>query len=562
MIEGDNKAVLYTGDIRSEPWWVNCIARNPSLVEYSMGLKTLDRMYLDTSMLSDYVLQTKSEGLRELLSKVAEYPDDTVFCMQAWTYGYEEVWIALSKVLKSKVCIEPGGVSSIIPTNLQQIHVDSYKMRVYKSLVAKSSTGGSAGHLHYAKEAPYLVGFNCGNKWIDGCLTLDQNSRIHSCEKGTACLVMENSPIVWLQPIVTHLPNGQDVTEVGVGGGGDDLEQEVDLAQLTTENIQPLIRMIFESRDLSTEVKEQMKNLLLVLVTGGHPQSKSTIDDFSEDLQTRLGSIIWPMVRSIGARQDQDQDQDHLTAKSRAQAAAKSLPNRICFPYARHSSLPELQHLVGTFRPRDIWPNTFDLHYWEERGIRIRKLFGDYCSGDRFEHDLLMDELVKERGKTHKILQGQVDGETQHTASSGHLRSNPVLSRPQTPEPKLTCSTDGANTGAPLLHHQSSQHTLAGIEVISIASSDSSLEPERNGLALPMKRNFDEFHLDHDDEHESADDLQDDSQMSVLTARAYEARRHAYRSAIDNTRGTGWRPIRLLSTSDHHSELEEELGHI
>lgn len=103
MIEGNGKAILYTGDIRSEPWWVNSIARNPSVVEYSSGLRVLDCIYLDTSMLSDYVLQTKAEGLRELVSNVSKYPDDTVFCMQAWTYGYEEVWIALSKALNSKV---------------------------------------------------------------------------------------------------------------------------------------------------------------------------------------------------------------------------------------------------------------------------------------------------------------------------------------------------------------------------------------------------------------------------------------------------------------------------
>lgn len=74
-------------------------------------------------------------------------------------------------------------------------------------------------------------------------MTLDQNVRIHSCEKGTACSVMRNKPIVWIQPIVAHLPNGRDVTEIGLGGGGDDLEQEVDLGQLTLKNIQPLFQM-------------------------------------------------------------------------------------------------------------------------------------------------------------------------------------------------------------------------------------------------------------------------------------------------------------------------------
>lgn len=87
LIENESTAILYTGDVRAEPWWVNSIARHPCLIEYTAGLKTLQRIYLDTSVLYDVPLQTKAEGLRELLQQVVQYPPDTVFCMQAWTYG-------------------------------------------------------------------------------------------------------------------------------------------------------------------------------------------------------------------------------------------------------------------------------------------------------------------------------------------------------------------------------------------------------------------------------------------------------------------------------------------
>jgi len=102
VVEGDGKAILYTGDIRSEPWFVNAISRNPNLVEYTSGLKTLDKIYLDTSFTEDIPFQTKVEGIAELLRKISDYPDDTIFHLQAWTYGYEDVWIALSKALRSK----------------------------------------------------------------------------------------------------------------------------------------------------------------------------------------------------------------------------------------------------------------------------------------------------------------------------------------------------------------------------------------------------------------------------------------------------------------------------
>lgn len=101
VIEGDGKAILYTGDVRSEPWFVNSLARSPNVIEYTSGLKTLDKLYLDTSHTHDVDFQTKADGLAELLRKISVYPKDTIFHVQAWTYGYEDVWIALSKALGS-----------------------------------------------------------------------------------------------------------------------------------------------------------------------------------------------------------------------------------------------------------------------------------------------------------------------------------------------------------------------------------------------------------------------------------------------------------------------------
>src|SRR5277367_6032926 len=76
LIEGDGKAVLYTGDIRAEPWWVNSIIRNPVLIPYTLGDKRLDCVYLDTTFASkDDVYQdfpAKATGLQELLQKVAQ----------------------------------------------------------------------------------------------------------------------------------------------------------------------------------------------------------------------------------------------------------------------------------------------------------------------------------------------------------------------------------------------------------------------------------------------------------------------------------------------------------
>lgn len=74
------------------------------MVEYSFGPKTLDRVYLDTSFTENVDFQSKAEGLRELIEKVSRYSTETTFHFSAWTYGYEEVWVALAKALNTKVC--------------------------------------------------------------------------------------------------------------------------------------------------------------------------------------------------------------------------------------------------------------------------------------------------------------------------------------------------------------------------------------------------------------------------------------------------------------------------
>jgi len=91
LIEGQGKAALYTGDIRSEEWWVNNLVRHPKIIPYSSGQRHLDTIYLDTTFATkiDRYLHfpSKFDGLRELLEKIQGYPEDTVFSFNAWTFG-------------------------------------------------------------------------------------------------------------------------------------------------------------------------------------------------------------------------------------------------------------------------------------------------------------------------------------------------------------------------------------------------------------------------------------------------------------------------------------------
>ncbi len=124
-----------------------------------------------------------------------------------------------------------------------QIHVDDYKMSIYKSLVAKDSSDKFGTHHHLSPEAAALVGFVCGNTFHPGCLTLNKKVRLHSCEKGNYCKTVLESAVVRIQPIITRLPGGKDVAEVGVGGGGDDLERDAELDYLQPQDVEQLLEV-------------------------------------------------------------------------------------------------------------------------------------------------------------------------------------------------------------------------------------------------------------------------------------------------------------------------------
>ncbi|RYC54453.1 hypothetical protein CHU98_g11760 [Xylaria longipes] len=375
LFEGFGKAVLYTGDIRCEPRFVTAITQNPNMIEYSSGLKTLDRIYLDTSIVNNYPLQTKADGLRELLGKLQ---------------NYEEVWIALSRALNSK------------------IHVDKYKMRVFASLATKPKNDRWAAQTHLAKEAPALIGFTRGNSQQEGCLTRDENVRIHSCGKGMGCSVMESKPVVWIRPIVTHLKDGRDVMEVGIGGGGEDLTQAT---ILTPENILDVL----DIDTLPPELHSYMHILKKALATG---RDISFIDESEGPVEETIPRLLKSLFRKLDAMRNPTQQKDETTTTT-------PLPNVIRFPYARHSSLPELRDFVSALKVRDITPCTFDADLWLQNGWSIGGLFGDCCSSNEFEYDAFLEDRAKELAIWKRDAE-QLGHDTQQTTESAPSQSSPV----------------------------------------------------------------------------------------------------------------------------------------
>ncbi|ESZ99041.1 hypothetical protein SBOR_0575 [Sclerotinia borealis F-4128] len=388
LFERENTAILYTGDIRSEPWFVNSLTRNPFLIEYTSGMKTLDCIYLDTSNTGPITFPTKAEGLKELIGKVRKYPPKTKFHFSAWTFGYEDVWLALSRTLDS------------------QIHVDKYKINLYRSL---RHEGSDAREHFLAPEGPVLAGCVVGNGPREGCLTTDKSVRIHSCEKEMGCSVYDEEDVVLIRPIITRLPSRIEVAEVGIGGGWGDLV--IHELALGPDDIKELLETVFAETD--EPIVEDIRRMLLA-------ELKTTTDAISLDSipsggdQISLIDVGESLLRKLAQKSSEASDE-----RRDCTSGNHGLPRLITFPYSRHS-YPELRHLVETFQPKDVYPCTVDEEEWHE-GLSIKALFGDSCSASTFRHDDEMRHLVATRAAEVAMLSQQ----TQTTIVS---RSSPIPS--------------------------------------------------------------------------------------------------------------------------------------
>ena len=425
LIEGDGKAILYTGDVRAESWWVNSIAQNPLIVPYTCDLKHLDCIYLDTTFAThdkpyrDF--QTKAEGLKELLDKVGRRPPDTIFYFRAWTLGYENAWIALSNFLRSK------------------IHVNQYQMGIF-------SDGNDL-------ESTALTGFTLGNSQMSGCLTNNEAARIHSCEPGLSChSKIKNLPnVVWISPIISRLADGTELRELGAGGGWKDLYPTTQFKleeAVTMQQLSILFGSLMSDNAMSAD-------LTRILRKSGNIQDLYLAIDKSDDIKVeadsslRLEQFLALLAKTLQQENSPVQADTGPGPRPRRKVAST---DTIHFPYSRHSSHNELRHLVSIFRPNDICPCTVSPETWSEE-LSMESLFGDLCRGHTFHYDQETRDLVAEveerrglsnaiRGKRKRDDDDEDSQKTQSQNTHYHDPSSPVVFtspvKPVDPEEEIT----------------------------------------------------------------------------------------------------------------------------
>ncbi|KAF2091234.1 hypothetical protein K490DRAFT_33361 [Saccharata proteae CBS 121410] len=446
----DGKAALYTGDIRAETWWVDGLARHPVLLPYAAGIRRLDAIYLDTTHASRHPnnqdFPSKADGLKELLEKLNQYPDETIFHIAAWTFGYEDVWTAISSFLHSP------------------IHLDRYRWSLYKSLLPTTPAD-----LPVAPEASPMVGFNLGNHRKNGCLTPNPHVRLHSCEAGSGCPVIEGSgdgggvPYVQILPIVKRSKRGTEIAEVGLGGGKGDLDQIHELEMGDSATFSSLMSLC-EARIGDAAVLERVKGMLAGALRTEHGRLRfeagvgewkdvelegMALQEFIHLLATTASEAPNGTSTSGSANDAEDLEPIHSPPPS---LPSPLLPQTLTFPFARHSSYPELCYLLQTFRPVDIVPCTVDHAHWTP-DVSIRALFGHLCSGDVFAHDdVMIDAFAARQRETQAGTPETRDGDADEEAD---VASAGVATEPsKQPQPSPSHPSNHPDLAKPTQHRQ------------------------------------------------------------------------------------------------------------
>lgn len=290
-------------------------------------------------------------------------------------------------------------------------------------------------------------------------------------------------------------------------------------------------------------------------------------EGLSADLETALGALF-----RVSSGPPLETETPKVPAK-------EDLPTVIQFPYSRHSSYPELCHLLGIFRPRDIWPCTVDTKQWMDQGLRascplasaemtwsdssfaadlsIKSLFGQFSCGQVFAHDLRMADLATAvaDGRVSQASESQVtssgprknllfvDDDSSLEAPSSHLCQPRHDQQPLEPQHEADASMGG-------------RKSRLGAE----AALDRDGRKQHDGVTRTRKRKLDEQLAAGEGSGDVSDSQQtEESLTSTLSAWPSVTRRDAYYRMLGNAADDGCRPISLLSTDGHHSKPDEEL---
>lgn len=152
---------------------------------------------------------------------------------------------------------------------------------------------------------PALCGYMFGNSFQSGCMTNNENVRIHSCERGTDCVCFTANNVVHITPIITRTSDNEVISEPGAGGG--DLRQIHDLelgnAGMTDQLMQLCLRHLADPR----LIKEISSIIQKSTSCGKSTVSLNGLGLDSEDVDVPLHEVVQLLVKRVSRDSEGEQ---------------------------------------------------------------------------------------------------------------------------------------------------------------------------------------------------------------------------------------------------------------
>ncbi|TPX31972.1 hypothetical protein SmJEL517_g04799 [Synchytrium microbalum] len=108
LIEGPFGNILYTGDARYEPWFLD-VMKKSKIITQSLKEKPITTVYLDTTFadVSKTKFPSKKESVKTIIDIIKSTPKDARIFLEFTMLGVEEVLLGVAKHFNTKIYVKP-----------------------------------------------------------------------------------------------------------------------------------------------------------------------------------------------------------------------------------------------------------------------------------------------------------------------------------------------------------------------------------------------------------------------------------------------------------------------
>ncbi|KAF9291169.1 hypothetical protein BGZ68_004874 [Mortierella alpina] len=178
LLQDDRSCILYTGDARNEAVDLQGLNTMPI---FTSTTQQIDRLYLDTTCCHPAFKEFPSRDLAisDLITFINRRPRMAHYYIDAWTFGYEDIWIALSRAFHTKIHVSSylyelyEAIDEFIhPKILPHLTLDGTTARFHSCRLDRTCGYGGAGGEH--SSARELIRIQPNVSWFSESLNKDR----------------------------------------------------------------------------------------------------------------------------------------------------------------------------------------------------------------------------------------------------------------------------------------------------------------------------------------------------------------------------------------------------